>query len=230
MAERRMFAKSIIDSDAFLDMPCTTQSLYFHLCMRADDDGFVSNPKRIQRMLGASDDDLKILLSKRFILAFDSGVIVIKHWRIHNYIRKDTYRETLYSEEKSQLFEKPDGAYTDHAVTAPSRVCDASVDGSLTQDRLGKVSIDKDSKHKHGQYENVLLTDSDFEKLQNEFPTDWLERIERLSEYIASTGKTYKNHLATIRAWAKKDGYVKPKSKRWVQDGDSKEDGHFEYD
>ena len=87
MAERRMFAKTIIDSDMFLDMPLSTQALYFHLSMRADDDGFINNPRKIQRMVGASDDDLKVLVMKRFILPFDSGVVVIKHWRIHNYLR-----------------------------------------------------------------------------------------------------------------------------------------------
>lgn len=81
-----MFAKAIIDSDAFLDMPLSTQALYFHLAMRADDEGFVGNPKKIQRMIGASDDDCRILISKRFILTFQSGIVVIKHWRIHNYI------------------------------------------------------------------------------------------------------------------------------------------------
>ena len=82
MAERRMFAKTIIDSDAFLDMPLSAQALYFHLSMRADDEGFVGNPKRIRAMVGASEDDLKLLLLKRFLLAFESGVVVIKHWKI----------------------------------------------------------------------------------------------------------------------------------------------------
>lgn len=99
MAERRMFSKKIIDSDAFLDMPLTTQALYFHLSMRADDDGFVSNPKRIRTMVGASEDDLKLLIAKRFVLTFDSGVVVIKHWRIHNYINPDRYIPTTYVEE-----------------------------------------------------------------------------------------------------------------------------------
>lgn len=94
MAERRMFAKTIIDSDAFLDMPASSQMLYFHLAMRADDDGFVNNPKKIQRMIGAADDDLKLLLVKNFILAFDTGIIVIRHWKIHNYIRNDRYTPT----------------------------------------------------------------------------------------------------------------------------------------
>ncbi|EOK04498.1 hypothetical protein WOS_02449 [Enterococcus faecalis EnGen0367] len=112
MAERRMFAKTIIDSDAFLDMPLSTQSLYFHLSMRADDDGFINNPKKIQRMVGCGDDDLKLLMAKRFILVFDSGVIVIKHWKIHNYIRNDRYKPTLYQEEKAELAEKNSKAYT----------------------------------------------------------------------------------------------------------------------
>ena len=86
MAERRMFSKSIIDSDLFLDMPATTQMLYFHLAMRADDDGFINDPKRIMRMIGASDDDMRILIAKQFVILFDSGIVVIKHWRIHNYI------------------------------------------------------------------------------------------------------------------------------------------------
>lgn len=144
MAERRMFAKSIIDTDAFLGMPLSAQALYFHLCMRADDDGFVSNPRKIQRMISCADDDLKLLMVKRYILVFDSGVIVIKHWRIHNYIRKDTYRQTLYTEEKSTLFEKQDGAYTDHPLFPPSHSRDEPVDGSLTQVRLGKDRLGKD--------------------------------------------------------------------------------------
>ena len=112
MAEKRMFAKQIVDSDAFLDMPLSAQALYFHLAMRADDDGFVNNPKKIQRMIGASDDDCRLLIMKRFVLAFESGVIVIKHWRIHNYIQKDRYKETAYQEEKSMLVVKDNKAYT----------------------------------------------------------------------------------------------------------------------
>lgn len=113
MAERRMFAKTIIDSDAFLDMPLSAQALYFHLSMRADDEGFVNNPKKIQRMVGASDDDCKLLIVKRFILTFESGVIVIKHWKIHNYIRNDRFKETVYVKEKSMLALNENNAYTE---------------------------------------------------------------------------------------------------------------------
>lgn len=112
MAERRMFAKTIIDSDAFLDMPLSAQSLYFHLSMRADDDGFINNPRKIQRMIGASDDDLKLLIMKNFIIPFESGIVVIKHWKIHNYIRGDRKKETVYPEEMAMLEEKENGAYT----------------------------------------------------------------------------------------------------------------------
>lgn len=112
MAERRMFAKTIIDSDAFIDMPLSTQALYFHLSMRADDDGFINNPKKIQRMIGCSDDDLKMLVAKRFIIPFDSGIVVIKHWKIHNYIRGDRKKDTVYPEEMALLIEKENGAYS----------------------------------------------------------------------------------------------------------------------
>lgn len=112
MAERRMFAKTIIDSDAFLDMSLSTQALYFHLSMRADDDGFVNNPKKIQRMIGCGDDELKMLIAKKFIIPFESGICVIKHWRMHNYIRNDRYKETVYTEEKSRLFIEENKAYT----------------------------------------------------------------------------------------------------------------------
>ena len=112
MAERRMFAKTIIDSDAFLDMPLSTQALYFHLSMRADDEGFINNPKKIQRMIGAADDDLKVLEAKNFIIPFESGIVVIKHWRIHNYIRADRMVETKYEEERQMLKIKDNGAYT----------------------------------------------------------------------------------------------------------------------
>lgn len=209
MAERRMFAKTIIDSDAFLDMPLSTQALYFHLSMRADDDGFINNPKKIQRMIGCCDDDLKLLLAKNFIFAFDSGVVVIKHWKIHNYIQKDRYKATVYQEEKAQLNTKENKAYTlgipDVYIT-DTQVSLGQV--SIVQDSLGQESIDKPVRHKYGEYKNVLLSDEDLEKLQNEFPYDYEERIERLSSYIESTGKKYKNHLATIRNWARNE---KPK-------------------
>ena len=113
MASKRMIAKMIVDSDAFLDMPQSTQNLYFHLNVRADDDGFIDNPKKIMRTVGSNQNDLEILLSKRYLLMFDSGVLVIKHWRLHNTIQKDRYTETKYLEEKSTLVLKRNGTYTE---------------------------------------------------------------------------------------------------------------------
>ena len=112
MAERRMFAKTIIDSDAFLDMPTSARLLYYDLSMRADDDGFINSPKKIIRMTGASDDDLKVLIAKKFVIPFESGIVVIKHWKIHNYIAKDRYTETKYKEEKAMLQLDENNAYT----------------------------------------------------------------------------------------------------------------------
>lgn len=139
MAERRMFSKKIIDSDAFMDMPLSTQALYLHLALRADDDGFVGNPKKLLRMIGANDDDFKLLLAKRFILPFPSGVCVIKHWLIHNYIQNDRYKETQYVDEKKMLITKDNKSYTE---------CIQNVSSSETQVRLelGKVRLGEDSK------------------------------------------------------------------------------------
>lgn len=112
MARKRMFTMKIVDSDAFLDMPLSTQCLYFHLNMRADDDGFVGNPKRIEKIIGANDDDLKLLIAKRFVILFDDGVIVIKHWRMHNTLSRDRYIETSYTDEKKKLLLKDNGSYS----------------------------------------------------------------------------------------------------------------------
>ena len=135
MAERRMFAKTIVDSDAFLDMPLSSQALYFHLSMRADDDGFVNNPKKIQRMIGCSDDDLKLLIAKRFVLIFDSGVIVIKHWRLHNTLRKDRYKPTIYQEEFKKLILKSDGGYTDRLPSGCQMVAKRLPSGCQADDK-----------------------------------------------------------------------------------------------
>lgn len=115
MAQRRLFSAQIVQSDAFLDMPLSSQCLYFQLGMEADDDGFV-NPKRTMRMLGASEDDLRVLLSKRFLLPFENGVVVVKHWLIHNTIRMDRYKPTMYVEEKKRLYIKENKSYTDDSA------------------------------------------------------------------------------------------------------------------
>ena len=219
MAERRMFAKSIVDSDSFLDMPVSARLLYYDLGMRADDDGFINSPKRTMKITGASDDDMRLLIAKQFVIPFESGVVVIKHWKIHNYIQKDRYKETIHIEEKNRLTtcENKEYSLTDtecihdgNSLYAQYRLGeDRKEKDSIGEDRKKKMDTKKTIRHKYGEYDNVLLSDEDFQKLTNEFPMDYMQRIERLSEYIASTGKSYKNHLATIRAWARKE---KPKN------------------
>ncbi len=157
MAERRMFSKSIVDSDAFLELPCTAQTLYFHLCIKADDDGFSNTPQKTKKLLGASDSDLELLENGGFIISFDSGVVVIRHWKVHNYVRKDTYKKTLYSKEMDELFVSEDGIYykkseytddfsaDEDFVDEPSTSRQRTVDEPSTQDRIGKESLGKDS-------------------------------------------------------------------------------------
>ncbi|WP_260148555.1 conserved phage C-terminal domain-containing protein [Leuconostoc citreum] len=137
MAQRRMFSKKVTDTDTFLDMPLSTQALYFHLNMHADDDGFIDNTKTIQRMIGSSDDDRKLLVAKQFIIPFENGLVVIKDWRVHNYIQGDRYHKTQYINEKSQLVVEENNMYT-------KRVQDVS--NMDTQVRLGKDRLGKDSK------------------------------------------------------------------------------------
>lgn len=139
MAERRMFSKVITDTDAFLEMPLSTQALYFHLAMHADDEGFVSSPKRILRETKASEDDFKLLIVKQFILTFDSGIIVIKHWKIHNLIQTDRFKETTYLEEKAMLALDRKNAYVERSETE----CIQSGNKPLPQVRLEEVSTDK---------------------------------------------------------------------------------------
>ena len=153
MAKRRMFSKEITESDAFTDMPLSTQSLYFHLGMNADDDGFVNNPKKIQRGIGASNDDLSLLAAKGFIYAFDTGIIVIKHWKINNWIQSDRYTPTKYVEERAMLSLKENKAYTldknmppELGVYSMDTECIQDVSETDTQVRLGKVRLGKVSK------------------------------------------------------------------------------------
>jgi len=137
MAQRRMFSLKIIDTDLFLDMPMSTRLLYYDLSMRADDDGFVGSPKKTTKMIGCSDDDIKLLIAKQFIIPFESGVCVIKDWKIHNYIAKDRYNPTTYTYEKQQLEELENSSYT---------LCIQGVDSSSTQVRLGEDRLGEDSQ------------------------------------------------------------------------------------
>lgn len=163
MAQRRMFSLRIIDTDLFLDMPVSSQLLYFQLSMRADDDGFVSSPQKIIKIVNCSNDDLKILAAKSFIIPFESGVCVIKHWKIHNYIQNDRYQETLYDQEKS-ILEIDNGTYKvmDTECIQYGNIVDTQV--RLGKVSLGKVSLDNSIKK---NFENIINTYSKNEEIRN---------------------------------------------------------------
>jgi hypothetical protein len=186
MAERRMFAKAIIESDPFMDMPSEAQMLYIRLNMAADDDGFCDNPRSIMRSCGASDDSMKLLIAKKFVITFskqDNFIVVIKHWRLNNYIRKDTYHETKYREFMRDLYYDENNSYSlnpgdghrpclassDCVFSPPSRSRDESVteplrtrDGSLTQDRIVKdrVSLGEESVVQDNNSSSILSEES----------------------------------------------------------------------
>ncbi len=216
MAERRMFSKRITSSDTFVDMPLSTQALYFHLSMSADDDGFVNNPRQIQRAVGATVDDLRLLASKGFIIAFDSGVIVVTHWKINNYIAKDRYHETIHQAEYSLLVKNDNGQYeqSDNGITESVSVlytdCVQDVHEMDTQYRLDKTRIDKVSvgkgsaRGKPGKFTPPSLDDVRAycdERRNNVDP-------ERFCNFYASKGwlvgkSPMKDWKAAVRNWEK---------------------------
>lgn len=220
MSQRRMFSKEIIDSDAFLTMPVSAQNLYFHLGMRADDDGFVNNTRSIMALTHATDDDIKILLAKSYVIEFDSGVIVIKHWRLNNLLRNDRYVPTKYTEEARQIFIKEDGAYTlDENKAKKGLVYQMTTkwkpndNQTVPQDSIGKYSIDKDSIGKDKE--------EDCKEEGKKHPT--LEEVtsycnerknhvdpQRFIDYYTSQGwkvgkNPMKNWKACVRTWEAKD-------------------------
>ena len=163
MGERRMFTRKITESDAFLDMPSSTQMLYFHLAMNADDDGFVNNPKKIQKMCGAADDDFKLLIAKSFVILFDSGIAVIKHWKMHNYIQSDRYKPSDYVEEKSMLGIKKNKAYTLDESKMEIRCISDSVKKEKKPKERKKIEEDIE-KRKLPYYPNDSLLEEAFQE------------------------------------------------------------------
>ena len=212
MAERRMFAKAIIDSDAFIDMPISARLLYYDLAMRADDDGFVNSPKKIMRMIGATNDDMNILLMRRFVIAFDSGVVVIKHWRIHNYIQKDRYKPTKYEEERAKLTVKENGAYT---LDTP---CIQSASNMDTQDRLGKDRLGKSKSRVHKFTPPTLEQVKEYAKEANlnvdcdKFYTYFTTPDDSGRTWIDSKGNPVKNWKQKLITWAGRERPSRPKS------------------
>ena len=239
MAEKRMFSKTIIDSDMFLDMSLSTQALYFHLAMRADDDGFINNPKRIQRMIGASDDEMKILIAKQYILPFDSGVVVIKHWKIHNYIQKDRYHPSTCPEKqlveldtKTKMYERVDTPCAQNCIQG----------GSVDKVRLDKNSIDK-SRLVESRSEltdelssliefcnnNVeILTPFKCQMLEGYVEDYGIEWVQKGLEKLAGSDRTKQNvkYLGGVLKGWKKDGVTKP----WEDSKEGKKESKIMHD
>ena len=202
-----MFAKTVIDSDAFLDMPMSAQCLYFHLGMRADDDGFLNNPKKIQRMVGASDDDFKLLIMKRFVIVFETGVMVIKHWRLHNYIQKDRYKPTVYQDELAMLTVKENGEYTE----CVQDVYTGKVSIELGKNRieLGKDSVGDSCADKPPQKKRFEAPTRE-EVQQYITEQGYHVDADRFVDYYTSNGwMVGKNHMkdwkAAVRTWERKE-------------------------
>ncbi|MCD8356115.1 MAG: hypothetical protein LUE11_06050 [Clostridia bacterium] len=183
MAERRMFARSVVNSDTFLDMPATTRALYFHLGMEADDDGFLNNPKGLVRYFGSAQDDLKMLISKGFLIPFQSGVIVIRHWKQSNYIQKDRYRPTKCKEEMKML------SLTDNVYTLDTE-CIQDISRPDTQDRLGK---DRLELGKDRLYNNAPTSD------KSEPEPEATEPV--FIELILNTGQMYPVTQKQVDGW-----------------------------
>ena len=173
MAEKRMFSKQIVDSDAFLEMPLSTQALYFHLSMRADDDGFLNNAKKVMKIIGANQNDYDLLVAKSFVIQFPDGICVIKHWRINNYLRKDRYTETIYQEEKARLTVKPNGRYSLRNAAESDDDLPLGipvVDQSDTQYRIDKNREEKNSIYSAEKLHDEQSLDDFFESIWKLYP------------------------------------------------------------
>ncbi|HEW9152013.1 TPA: DnaD domain protein [Streptococcus pneumoniae] len=187
MAQRRMFSRKITETDHFLEMPLSSQALYFHLNMGADDEGFIDKAKTIQRTIGASDDDMKLLIAKGFLIPFESGVVVIRHWRIHNYIQADRFQATIYQDEKEQLdFDK-----SKIASIKPLDQCIQNVSKMDTQVRLGEDRLDKDRLDK---VNNLYSGEDEKKSLSQIIKSSTVKindrQIQQIQEYIGLDNMT----------------------------------------
>lgn len=212
MAKRRMFSLDVIDTDMFLDMSVGSQNLYFHLAMRADDDGFVSSPKKIIKITNATQNDYDILVAKQFVIPFESGVCVIKHWKLHNIIQNDRYKRTIYHQEMASIIQDKNNVYT------LDTECIQNVSNVYTQDRLGKDRLGKDSiEYKYNlAYARLLAEGKQTKEFEDKYLISKDEVIniaEQLVNYVASTGKKYKNYKATMHNWIRRK-YAKGQNKK----------------
>ena len=206
MAKRRMFSLDVIDTDSFLDLPASSQSLYFHLGMRADDDGFVSSPKRITAMVGAAGDDLKLLIAKGFVIPFESGVCVIRDWRVNNYIQRDRYTPSIYTEEKQRLSIAENGRYS-HVDTQ----CIQDVSKADTQVRIDKEREEIDNKAAtppRARFIPPTLEEVQAYCIERENSVDAAYFLDYYAAngWVQGKGKPIKDWKACVRTW-ERQGY-----------------------
>lgn len=207
MARKRMFDLEIINQDSFLDLPMESKALYFLLGMEADDEGFVA-PRKVLRLYGGTEDSLKVLILKKFIIPFSSGVIVITDWKRNNYLDKNKVKDTIYQEEKKQLTYNEETEKYESLTKVKQKLNQYSIEEYSIEENI-KEKINK--KEKYGEFQNVLLTDEEYHKLEK---SNLLPYIEKLSSYIASKGKKYKSHYATILNWART--FERAKTPEWL--------------
>lgn len=208
-----MFSKVITESDAFLELPLSTQALYFHLSMQGDDDGFINGPKKIMRMIGASQNEYDLLIAKNFILEFEDGIVLVKHWLMHNYLRKDRYKPTVYTKQKEMLFIKSNKAYTlDGNQGLPIGIPTVDVDkSSIDKNSLNQISLDKVS-----QEEIKAIVNHYQQNISGNMPQvvvqslcEWLNTFnsEMIIEAITITAKKQANYKYTegiLNNWQQK--------------------------
>ena len=198
MASSRMFASKIITTDRFQSMSRDSQFLYIHFGMSADDDGFLSSPKLLCRMIGCSEKHIRELTENGYLIGFRSGVYVITHWKINNYIKKDRYTETIYKEEKAHLSVAENGAYV-YVENIEN------IENTEKNETLKEESQEKEEKKAYGRRKNVYLTSKEYEHFQKKYPDTCDEEIENLSEKLHRHHYTYPDHYLTLLKWAKED-------------------------
>lgn len=212
-----MFSDDITSSDAFLDMPEGAQNLYFHLGMNADDDGFIGSPKMVMRAIRASEDSYKLLIAKKFLIHFEKGVCVIKHWRVNNQIRKDRYSETKYIDEKQSLYIKENGAYTQDSTKGlpvpkghfTTKEMDNSEPGNhlatTRQPSIGKYSIGKDSNTQRVTFKKPTLEEVTAYCKERENKVDPQQFVDHYESNGWRVGgrSPMKDWKASVRTWEK---------------------------
>lgn len=213
MADRRMISRKVTETDNFYGMGPGPASLYLHLSLNADDDGFLDNVKSIMMICNAKPADLSALIQNGYVLQVSEHIYVIRHWKVNNWIQSDRYHPTIYEEEKAMLCCVNNvWNYRDGQVWQPQSPYPMDTEDSKAKSKKEEV------KHKHGVYGHVMLTDKQYEDLANEYPFDFDGRINKLDEYLENRkDKHYANHYLTIRQWSRKDTEQKNGRESWTE-------------